>query len=110
MTATRTAAKPARSLSWNAEGKFFLIQQGRSTAGYWLAELNRCDMQGAERCFRLTKFARDIKPGEPTNYDVVISPDGFDSCECLGHLRHGHKTVCRHVAAVRCLIAKGKIA
>ena len=35
--------------------------------------------------------------------------DSAPSCECKGHLQHGHKTVCRHLACVRALIAAGKL-
>ena len=31
------------------------------------------------------------------------------SCECLGHLKHGHKTTCKHIAGSRKLIEKGKL-
>jgi hypothetical protein len=31
------------------------------------------------------------------------------TCECLGHLRHGHKTLCKHVAALAALTAAGKL-
>ncbi len=107
MTDTAAPAKPARSLSWNAEGKFFLIQQGGKTSGYWLKELTH-DLGPAARCFSVTKFAADRTAGDQPYYDVVISPAG-DDCDCRGHLRYGWKTACRHVAAVRCLIAKGKL-
>jgi hypothetical protein len=41
-------------------------------------------------------------------YHVNLSADG-DTCECQGHLRHGHKTVCRHLAMVKVLVATGRI-
>lgn len=31
------------------------------------------------------------------------------SCECLGHLKWSHKTVCRHVGGLAKLIADGKV-
>jgi hypothetical protein len=39
----------------------------------------------------------------------IADADNPASCECLGHLKHGHKTVCKHVAAARALIATGKL-
>ncbi len=32
------------------------------------------------------------------------------TCQCRGHQQHGHKTVCKHIAAVRKLIDLGKLA
>jgi hypothetical protein len=72
--------------------------------GYYLSALP-CDLGG--RAFRLTKVEHQIADG-PDHYDVLI--DGANhSCECLGHLRHGHKTVCKHAAALRALVAGGKL-
>jgi hypothetical protein len=31
------------------------------------------------------------------------------SCECMGHLHHGHCTVCEHIACARKLIAEGNL-
>jgi hypothetical protein len=59
--------------------------------------------------FRLTKLAHQVEAGMPDHYDVRLDPRGRHSCECLGHLRHGHKTVCRHVAACVALVASGKL-
>ncbi len=57
------------------------------------------------RGFRWEKFA--IEGGD--TYSVNIGDkDHPASCECLGHLHHGHRTVCKHVACTRKLIAEGK--
>jgi hypothetical protein len=43
-----------------------------------------------------------------TVYHVNLA--GRDStCECLGHLRWSHRTVCKHVAALLALEAAGKL-
>jgi hypothetical protein len=56
--------------------------------------------------FRFSKFT--CEGGEV--YAVNIGDkDEPASCECLGHLRHGHKTMCRHVAAAQALIEAGKL-
>ena len=49
---------------------------------------------------------RVFKPSENKAYDVDTDAFG-PSCECLGHLNAGHKTVCRHVALCRALVAAG---
>jgi hypothetical protein len=56
--------------------------------------------------FRFSKFA--CEGGE--EYHVNVGGEGEPaSCDCLGHLKHGHKTTCRHVACARALIAAGKL-
>jgi hypothetical protein len=58
------------------------------------------------RAFRFSKFA--CEGGE--EYHVNVGDDSNPaSCECKGHLQHGHKTVCRHVACARALLAVGKL-
>ena len=59
------------------------------------------------KAFRFAKF--EIQGGEV--YAVNVGGEGEPaSCECVGHLKHGHKTTCRHVAAARALIEAGKLA
>jgi hypothetical protein len=41
-------------------------------------------------------------------YHVNLSADG-DSCECKGHLRHGHRTVCRHISMLKALSSRNLI-
>ena len=43
-------------------------------------------------------------------YDVHLDAELGDSCTCKGHLRWGHRTVCKHIASVRELIARGELA
>jgi hypothetical protein len=42
---------------------------------------------------------------------LAAAQDEADTCECLGHLHHNPKrgTICRHVAALKSLIAQGSI-
>ncbi|MFL5909284.1 MAG: hypothetical protein ACJ768_01755 [Gaiellaceae bacterium] len=56
------------------------------------------------RGFTLEKFSTD--GGDV--YSVHLDSTG-DSCTCLGHLRWGHKTVCKHIGAVRALIAAKRL-
>jgi hypothetical protein len=56
------------------------------------------------RAFRWEKFS--VEGGE--TYHVCL--DGTSAtCECKGHLAHGHRTVCKHIAATRKLIEQGKL-
>jgi hypothetical protein len=60
------------------------------------------------RAFELRKLEAD--GGEVYHVNLADGPDGpEDSCECKGHLRHGHRTVCRHVAGLKALAAAGKL-
>jgi len=55
--------------------------------------------------FRLTKFEQFQRGDDDAVYNVLL--DGRrSSCECKGHLRHGH---CRHVEALTALRAAGKL-
>jgi hypothetical protein len=56
------------------------------------------------RAVRLEKA--DQGDGQPEAYDVLL--DGQrSSCECRGHLRHGH---CKHLDGIRAVIAGGQLA
>jgi hypothetical protein len=50
--------------------------------------------------FKLEKFAKDGGEVYHVNLDAKR---GHHTCECLGHLRWGHRTQCRHVAALLAL-------
>jgi hypothetical protein len=57
------------------------------------------------RGFRWAKFA-----GDREVYAVNVGDgDHPASCECLGHLKHGHRTTCKHVACTRAIIARGRL-
>jgi hypothetical protein len=56
------------------------------------------------KAFQWTGIAK--KAG--SNYAACL--DGkASSCDCLGHLQHGRKTVCRHLACTRALLEAGKL-
>jgi hypothetical protein len=54
--------------------------------------------------FRWEKFS--VEGGE--TYHVCLDGDRA-TCECKGHLAHGHRTVCKHVTCTRKLIEQGKL-
>jgi hypothetical protein len=111
LTTTRNRVKPSRSAQLGApvNGVFPLVLTVTKGAkverfGYYLERLPS-DIGG--KAFRLTKVAHQVDGG-PDHYDVRLDGAGH-SCECLGHLRHGHKTVCKHAACLRALVASGRI-
>ena len=59
------------------------------------------------KAFRFEKFAAEGGEVYAVNLGDEREPA---SCECLGHLRFGHKTVCRHIASARALVGAGKLA
>ena len=100
MTAA-TKQKPARTLSFNKVAGVLWLKTGNKEVGYYLDRI-ACQFGNAV-AFTLTKI---IPAGdEPRSYDVVLSP-GCDQCECMGFLRRGD---CKHVAALRCLKARGSV-
>jgi predicted nucleic acid-binding Zn finger protein len=42
-------------------------------------------------------------------YHVHLDDATGDSCDCLGHIRWGHKTVCKHVAGIKACLQAGRI-
>jgi hypothetical protein len=75
---------------------------GKTLTGYYLAALP----SDFGLAFRLEKFG--IEGGAV--YHVNLDPQtGQHSCECLGHVKHGHKTRCKHVASLLALRAAGKL-
>src|SRR5262245_35921945 len=102
-TTPRKTRKPrSRTLSFNGTTGILHIKQGELEVGYYLDAI----ATALGRAFRLTKI---VTPADGTGaeYDVLISPDGFHTCECKGHLRHGVE--CKHIAALRCLAGRGSI-
>jgi hypothetical protein len=58
------------------------------------------------RAFRVVKVGDE----EASYYAVNVGGEGEPAtCECKGHLQHGDRTVCRHIACLRALIASGKL-
>src|SRR5947209_820798 len=97
----RPRVKPARTcrlLDVGPGHRLLSVVQGTGEQAaqthYHLSEV-ACDFG---RGFELRKLVTD--GGE--TYSVHLDSTG-DSCTCLGHLRWGHKTVCKHIGAVKAL-------
>jgi hypothetical protein len=106
---TTTATKKGRHLnvSQPVNGVYALcITQGKEKRGYYVRQID-ADFGLA---FSFTKFETDQEEGTPSEYAVNVDERGNDhTCECLGHIRYGHKKPCRHVAAVLTLLRTNRI-
>jgi hypothetical protein len=95
---TATATKKTRTVRLAADGKALVIRQqtGRQaiqTDAYFLA--------------RTAEGWTLSKHDGKTRYEVNAAAG---TCQCRGHQQHGHKTVCKHVAAIKQLSSLGKLA
>jgi hypothetical protein len=55
--------------------------------------------------FELTKVEPREGEGEETVYHVLLdAASGKHSCDCKGHLRWGHRTLCKHIASLLTLL------
>jgi hypothetical protein len=87
--------KPARHVSLQPDGRVRIVN-GRIDTLYVVVEI-RCDIGG-----------RGFEVSNTFNMEVYHTHlNGRDrSCDCIGHLRHGH---CKHADALAALIAAGKL-
>lgn len=96
-----TRPKPERrcrlSPGSNGSRRILTMFIAKEAFTYWLEPLASDFGQG----YRLEKFT------DGTQYDVHLGADGHHTCECKGHLRWAPRTVCKHVAALVQLRAKG---
>jgi hypothetical protein len=78
---------------------------------YRLTVLPAGDAAEGPPSFNLQKFSDADPTGTLEDYDVQVpDADGKGgSCECRGHLRWGHKTRCRHIAACLKLLELRKL-
>jgi hypothetical protein len=74
-------------------------------SGYYVQPL---DSPMGGRAFRVHKLPHQVEEGRPDHYDVHLA-GAHSTCECLGHLRHGHRTVCKHVACLQALVSRNRI-
>jgi hypothetical protein len=103
LTQTCKTRKPNRTLRLYPGSPALLeMAIGPDTFSYWLRPL--AAEQG--QAFELRKSISD--GGEA--YHVLLHGPAGHSCECKGHLRWGHRTLCKHVASLLALIEQGKIA
>jgi hypothetical protein len=106
MTATKKAERHL-NVSQPTNGVYALcITQGKEKTGYYVRQ-QKADWGLA---FSFEKFACDCQDDEPREYAVLVDERGNDhSCECLGHIRWGHRHPCRHVAAIQTLLRTNRI-
>jgi len=99
---TATATK-SRTVRLTADRRALVIRQHENDREqvevYFLAEI---DADQGGRAYELSKS--DVV----TRYTVEVGGD-HDRCSCPGHRRHGYRTVCKHVASLKKLIALGKL-
>jgi hypothetical protein len=79
------------------------IAAGRRSKWYKLTEL-ASDFGYA---VRLHAACGDRLAADATSYDVVVSDDGCDHCDCISSAKNGY---CRHITAVRELLSRGELA
>jgi hypothetical protein len=103
----RKQAQKPRTIGWavhpGPDGDGVIrITQGQTVDLYSFQTLSVQQAPEGTHGYRL------IKLGERANgqsYDVLLDLVGnFHECDCLGHLRWSHRTVCKHVAGLLKLI------
>jgi hypothetical protein len=95
--------KPSRTLRLYPGSPALLeMTVGNDCFSYWLRPIPADEGQAFE-------LKKSITEGSETYHVLLHGPHGH-SCECRGHLRWGHRTVCKHVASLLALIAEGKLA
>jgi hypothetical protein len=87
-------------------GKHSLLEIVESTSKTAKAEYYLCEEftpGWGDAAYRLEKF-------DGTQYDVLIDDQsGHHACDCPGHVQHGHRTRCKHLAGILALRAAGKL-
>jgi hypothetical protein len=108
MTTTRTTKKQTRTLRWEPLGGYYLgrvtVKDGKDIDGYLVRGIP-ADWGQAYEVEKLDEAGTTYH----VNLDVHAGRAARHSCECLGHLRWGHRTVCRHVAALLKLRERGEL-
>jgi hypothetical protein len=85
----------------NVNGVLRLTEDGKETLFF----VDRIASEIGGAGFRLTKFEQYQRGEEDAAYNVLL--DGERStCECKGHVRHGH---CRHVDGLKALQTARKL-
>jgi hypothetical protein len=104
-TATRTRKPQPRSMRLCTIGTadVLWLTVGKLTTAYKLTRLE----SDFGQAYRLSKAIQG--DGAAEEYDVCLLDGGRSTCECKGHLQHGHKTVCKHIAALGLLQKQGKL-
>jgi hypothetical protein len=118
-TATTGRRKPGRKVAYHQINDRvgtleMTIGEGEKavTFGYYVEPV-ASDFGAA---FTMTKYRTQQKPDEPAAYATLLDLSPEDpghprhSCECLGFLRWGHRSPCKHVASLLALHRSGKLA
>jgi hypothetical protein len=104
MCITPTKAKKAETRNCRIQqigsARVLWITSGKLTVAYNLVSL----AADFGKAFRLEKA--DNGNGNPESYDVLLAKYGFDSCECLGWLKHQK---CKHRDCCAALVKLGRI-
>jgi hypothetical protein len=109
LTASALAVKPSRTLRVLAPGLVHVNEtRGKRSVSdlYRVTPIDADFGDGFEVAKVLAADMTGVDYAEP--YHVNLS-GATSTCECKGHLRHGHKTVCRHIALIRVLKNAGKL-
>jgi hypothetical protein len=96
---TRTPRKPEPRtvhLTTIDSTRVLWLTVGQLTTAYRLDSLE----SDFGQAFRLSKA--DNGNGNPETYNVCLMPARRSTCECLGHLHHGHCSVSAEVAQGIC--------
>ena len=106
-TATRTRQAKTRKIGVvERHGNHSLLEIVESNSTTAKAEYYLCEEftpGWGTTAYRLEKF-------DGTQYDVLIDDQsGHHACDCPGHVQHGHRTRCKHVAGIVALRAAGKL-
>jgi hypothetical protein len=109
MATTPTRPKLQRScrLLDMGEGRLALVMTFAGPKSLHQVRYHLSPIPGSDDGWEIRKFSCDLGPNEEGNPYAIDLVDG--TCECVGHLRHGHRTVCRHLASLRALRERGLI-
>lgn len=99
------ATKSKRTLSWRS----------RSQVGYYVGTLSITE-KGEITHYNVFKpknvpddYFHVVKIGEDTEYTVRLADEEHGSCGCPYGLKNNKRKPCRHVAALRSLVERGRI-
>jgi hypothetical protein len=81
----------------------FQVTEGAKVDRYFFSEVGSDFGRG----FKVEKWDDEAR-AVVEEYHVNLDGDR-STCECKGHLYHGHKARCRHVAGLLALVAAGKL-
>jgi hypothetical protein len=110
ITAPRPRVKPVRTVRLVAPNLLRITERRTPAAAPVVDHYTLHAIGGAEPgpAYELAKVVCADFLGLETEEPYAVNL-GLGSCECLGHLKHGHKTVCRHRAMLAKLVEQGRL-